>query len=168
VQIACIKGLVAGAVNLSAAALMGASFPAAVYTLAAGVVGLMGYGFSLVLFVLALRHLGTARTGAYFSTAPFAGAALSFLLLADMPGLLFWLAAACMGAGVWLHLTERHEHKHTHEAMDHAHEHVHDAHHQHTHDFEWDGAEPHTHSHKHEPMTHSHAHYPDIHHRHRH
>jgi drug/metabolite transporter (DMT)-like permease len=168
VQIACIKGLVAGGVNLAAAALMGVSFPAITYTLAAGLVGLAGYGVSLVLFVLALRHLGTARSGAYFSTAPFAGAALSFLLLGDAPGLLFWLAAAFMGTGVWLHLTERHEHEHTHEPMDHTHEHVHDAHHRHDHDFPWDGAEPHTHPHKHEPLTHSHAHYPDIHHRHGH
>ena len=36
-------------------------------------IGLLGYGFSLVMFVVALRGLGTARTGAYFSTAPFIG-----------------------------------------------------------------------------------------------
>ena len=46
----------------------------------AGVVGFFGYGASLVLFVLALRHLGTAQTGAYLSTAPSLGAALALLL----------------------------------------------------------------------------------------
>lgn len=40
-------------------------------------VGFFGYGVSLVPFVLALRSLGTVRTGAYFSTAPFLGAAVS-------------------------------------------------------------------------------------------
>ena len=46
---------------------------------AALLLGFVGYGLSLVLFVLALRSLGTARTGAYFSTAPFVGAILSVL-----------------------------------------------------------------------------------------
>lgn len=134
----------------------------------AAVVGFFGYGVSLVLFVLALRHLGTARTGAYFSTAPFVGASLSLLLLHDVPTLAWWIAAALMAVGVFLHVTERHEHEHTHEAMEHTHRHTHDEHHQHAHEFEWDGTEPHAHPHVHEPLTHSHAHFPDIHHRHGH
>src|SRR5262249_30892896 len=80
IQIAALKGLVAGAVNLTVALAVGASLPGALTVLAAAVVGLLGYGVSLTLFVRALRHLGTARTGAYFSLAPFAGAALSLLL----------------------------------------------------------------------------------------
>jgi hypothetical protein len=131
-------------------------------------VGLLGYGISLVLFVLALRGLGSARTGAYFSTAPFMGAAIAILAFGDRASLMFWAAAVLMGAGVWLHLTERHEHLHTHEPITHTHRHVHDEHHQHTHDFDWDGHEPHTHEHTHAPLTHSHPHYPDIHHQHRH
>jgi hypothetical protein len=47
----------------------------------AGIVGFLSYGVSLTCFVLALRDLGTARTGAYFSTAPFIGVLLSLLLL---------------------------------------------------------------------------------------
>ncbi len=167
-QIAAAKGLVAGTVNLSIGLAMGATLPAAPTVLLAGVVGFCGYGLSLVLFVLALRHLGTARTGAYFSAAPFAGAALSLVLLGEVPGPLFWIAAALMGAGIWLHLTESHGHQHTHEALAHGHSHRHDAHHQHAHDFDWDGVEPHAHPHQHEPLTHVHAHYPDIHHRHGH
>jgi hypothetical protein len=122
----------------------------------------------LVLFVVALRHLGTARTGAYFSTAPFAGAGLALLLPGDKPGALFWAAAVLMSAGIWLHLTERHRHRHQHARMAHTHRHSHDEHHQHAHDFEWDGSEPHVHPHLHEPVTHDHPHFPDIHHRHRH
>lgn len=168
VQIACIKGLVAGAVNLTIAFAMGAEFPAATKVALAGIVGLAGYGLSLVFFVLALRNLGTARTGAYFSVAPFFGATISLLLLQEHPALSFWVAGALMGIGIWLHLTEHHEHDHTHEEMQHGHEHVHDEHHQHEHTFAWDGVEPHTHDHVHKPLTHRHAHYPDIHHQHTH
>jgi hypothetical protein len=120
------------------------------------------------MFVLALRGLGTARTGGYFSTAPFAGAALSLVLLGEDTGAGFWLASGLMVLGVWLHLTERHEHEHLHEELDHAHRHVHDEHHQHSHDFPWDGQDPHEHRHRHTPLVHSHPHYPDIHHRHGH
>jgi len=168
VQIACIKGLVAGSVNLSLGLMLGEAMPGIAAASSAAVVGLLGYGISLVMFVLALRHLGTARTGAYFSMAPFVGATVSLLMLHETPDALFWFAAALMGVGIWLHLTERHEHTHIHEKMEHDHKHTHDEHHQHDHDFAWDGTEPHSHLHTHEPMTHSHAHYPDIHHRHRH
>ncbi|MFZ3040723.1 MAG: EamA family transporter [Thiobacillus sp.] len=168
VQIAGIKGLVAGSVNLSIALALGSPWPEANTALIAGVVGFGGYGLSLVLFVLALRHLGTARTGAYFSVAPFAGAAIALVMLGETPDPVFWVAAALMGAGIWLHLTETHAHAHTHVLMSHAHGHSHDAHHQHSHDFPWDGKEPHSHPHQHEPLTHSHPHFPDIHHRHRH
>ena len=167
-QIAGIKGLVAGTVNLAIALALGFRLPELGTVLTAGVVGFCGYGLSLVMFVLALRHLGTARTGAYFSAAPFVGAAISLPMLGEVPGPAFWAAAALMGAGIWLHLTELHEHEHEHEPMAHAHEHSHDAHHQHAHDFEWDGAEPHAHPHRHQPLKHSHPHYPDIHHRHEH
>lgn len=168
-QIATIKGLVAGSVNLAfALGWLGVALPGASQLAVAGLLGFCGYGLSLVLFVLALRHLGTARTGAYFSAAPFIGAAISLMLPGDQPGAVFWIAAAMMLLGIWLHVTESHDHLHTHEHMLHAHPHYHDAHHQHTHDFSWDGKEPHVHPHEHEPLTHAHPHFPDIHHRHRH
>ena len=168
VQIAGIKGMVAGIVNTGIALAWGDALPDMSTLAAAGLLGALGYGVSLVLFVLALRHLGSARTGAYFSTAPFIGVALSLMLLRETPGPWFWAAAALMAMGVWLHLTERHEHEHAHELLEHGHRHTHDAHHQHTHDFLWDGIEPHSHYHTHAPLVHSHPHYPDIHHRHRH
>lgn len=166
--IAASKGLIAGTVNGLLAWFTGASVPGAGVGLATMAVGLLGYGFSLALFVLALRGLGAARTGAYFATAPFIGAALSFALLGESANAAFWLAAALMAVGVWLHLTERHEHEHTHEALAHAHRHVHDEQHQHAHEFAWDGREPHEHWHTHPAVTHKHPHFPDIHHRHRH
>jgi drug/metabolite transporter (DMT)-like permease len=168
VQIAGIKGAMAGCINIAIALAGGHPFPALLQSLAAMVLGLAGYGISLVLFVLALRSLGTARTSAYFSTAPFLGACLSLLLFEEHPGIAFWLAGALMALGVWLHVSERHEHEHVHEAITHSHRHRHDEHHQHDHDFPWDGTEPHTHPHTHAPLRHSHPHYPDLHHRHKH
>ena len=168
VAIASLKGLVAGAVNLGLALALGAYLPAPGAIALAGLVGLVGYGISLVLFIMALRDLGTARTGAYFSVAPFFGAALALVLLGEQAGAAFWVAASLMALGVWLHLTERHQHEHMHEPMAHVHEHEHDEHHQHQHDFQWDGREPHSHTHRHAPLTHRHPHYPDLHHRHGH
>ena len=168
VKIAGIKGLAAGTVNLCVAASFGAALPAAKVAAAAALVGLLGYGVSLALFVVGLRHLGTARTGAYFSTAPFIGAAASFALLGEAPDTSFWVAAVLMAIGVALHLTERHRHMHGHEALTHTHPHTHDEHHRHEHDFAWDGTEPHSHTHAHDLLRHSHAHFPDIHHRHSH
>ncbi len=166
--IAGSKGLVAGCVNTGLGLELGAAWPATGLVASALVIGFLGYGLSLVLFVLALRGLGTARTGAYFSTAPFVGAALAIVLFGEPVSPVFWLAAALMAAGVWLHLTEHHVHTHQHTALNHAHPHRHDAHHQHSHPAGWDGVEPHTHAHQHEPLAHSHAHFPDIHHRHSH
>jgi drug/metabolite transporter (DMT)-like permease len=168
VQIAALKGLVAGGVNLALALGHGAHPPTLGAAAAAGVVGFFGYGVSLVLFVLALRHLGAARTGAYFSTAPFLGAALALALFREPVTIQLAAAAVLMAAGVYLHLSERHEHDHAHEAMEHEHRHVHDAHHQHAHGPGDPPGEPHTHRHRHAPMRHSHPHYPDLHHRHGH
>jgi drug/metabolite transporter (DMT)-like permease len=167
-MIACAKGLVSAVVNLTLAAVLGAHWPALNATGGALVVGFLGYGVSLALFVVALRQLGAARTGAYFSLAPFFGAALAIPLHGEPLSAALLLAGALMAVGVWLHLTERHLHEHRHEVLEHEHSHRHDAHHQHEHAFGWDGREPHTHPHAHEPLVHAHAHYPDIHHRHRH
>jgi len=168
VQIAMLKGLAAGGVNTAIAMALGANWPPFARIGGAALLGFLGYGVSLVLFVLALRQLGTARTGAYFSLAPFVGAAVSFIIFREQPSLAFAAGAALMAAGVWLHVTERHEHEHAHEPLAHDHLHRHDEHHQHVHGAGVAAGEPHSHAHQHEPMTHSHAHYPDIHHRHGH
>lgn len=168
VQIATIKGLVAGGVNTALALGMGATLPSAGIVAAAGLVGFLGYGVSLVLFVLALRHLGTARTGAYFSLAPFVGALLALALLDEPATARLALAGMLMGLGLWLHLSERHEHDHAHEALTHNHAHEHDAHHRHAHAPGDAAGEPHAHPHRHAPLVHRHPHYPDLHHRHTH
>src|SRR5207237_2816185 len=134
----------------------------------AAVIGFLGYGVSLVLFVLGLRFLGTARTGAYFSSAPFVGALLSVAMFNEPLTLRLIAAGFLMAIGLYLHLAEAHEHEHLHEAIEHEHRHVHDEHHQHAHDADAPPGEPHSHRHPHEPVRHRHAHYPDLHHRHGH
>jgi drug/metabolite transporter (DMT)-like permease len=165
--VACIKGLVAGPISVALALRYGAHLPTVTLLLRAGLLGFVGYGLSLTLFVLALRNLGTARTGAYFSLAPFIGAALAVALGAPLTGTLL-VAGLFMAAGVWLHLTERHAHSHRHTLLKHEHMHIHDTHHQHSHADDSQGQEPHSHVHTHEPLEHVHRHFPDVHHRHDH
>jgi drug/metabolite transporter (DMT)-like permease len=167
-QIVEMKGLIAGPFNIGIGIWSGATVAPSLDWLLAGIIGFFGYGISLVLYVIALRHLGAARTGAYFSTAPFFGAAISVTVLGDAmtPGLL--IAGGLMGLGVWLHLTEKHEHMHTHMPAAHAHPHFHDQHHQHEHRPDDPVGEPHSHWHEHAPLSHVHPHTPDTHHAHQH
>lgn len=167
-QIVELKGLLAGPFNLVLGLVAGAALPDLTPALFAGVVGFVGYGLSLVLFVVALRHLGAARTGAYFSTSPFLGSAAAVVALGDPVTLQLVGAGMLMAVGVWLHLTERHEHEHAHEVMAHAHPHLHDEHHRHAHGPHDPPGEPHTHFHEHAPMRHDHPHAPDMHHAHQH
>jgi drug/metabolite transporter (DMT)-like permease len=166
--IAGLKGLAAAGVNIGLAWALGHTLPPPTVIGPVLLIGFLGYGVSLTLFVLALRGLGSARTGAYFGAAPFVGAAIAIGVFHEPTSLLFWVAGLLMALGIWLHLTERHEHAHQHEPLQHSHPHSHDTHHQHTHAKPWDGREPHDHVHHHEPLTHSHPHFPDMHHRHEH
>jgi hypothetical protein len=132
--------------------------------------GCLSYGFSLVLFVLALRNIGSSRTSAFFGTAPFIGAALSFILFKDTPNIMFIISLPLMIAGAVFLLREKHSHKHFHEYVAHEHMHNHrDGHHNHSHK---SGEVPesgyHSHFHIHESLEHEHSHVPDIHHRHSH
>lgn len=167
-QIVELKGLIAGPVNLAIGWWVGGSLPPLSPLLIAGLVGFLGYGVSLALFVFALRDLGTARTAAYFSTAPFLGTVAAILVLHEPVTAQLLAAGLLMGLGVWLHLTEDHEHEHLHEEMQHSHVHMHDAHHRHTHSPDDPPGEPHAHAHRHKRIRHSHPHMPDMHHIHRH
>ena len=167
-QIVQFKGLIAGPINVVLGLWAGASLPGTLDALLAGVVGFLGYGVSLALFVVALRHLGAARTGAYFSTAPFLGAMVAVIALGEPITVQLVVAGSLMGLGVWLHLTERHEHEHVHLPAIHSHSHIHDEHHQHSHDPADPPGEPHSHAHRHTRLQHAHPHTPDMHHDHRH
>jgi drug/metabolite transporter (DMT)-like permease len=165
-----VKGAVAGPTNLVLAVLLGAQLPSAPAVAGALGLGFVAYGLSLVLFIVGLRHVGTARAGAYFSIAPFFGALLA-VTLGDPVTWQLLLAGGLMAVGTWLHLSEEHAHEHTHAAVAHEHWHTHtDGHHDHEHapgELVAAGTR-HRHAHVHAPLTHVHDHYPDAHHRHDH
>jgi drug/metabolite transporter (DMT)-like permease len=165
--IASVKGLASGVTNLVLAMLLGAALPSGLVIAGAMTLGFLAYGVSLTLFVVALRHLGTSRTAAYFSIAPFFGAVLA-LSTGESLSLQLIAAGLLMALGIWLHLTERHEHSHTHEELDHDHEHTHDEHHLHDHAYSVVPGTKHRHQHQHSRIEHTHAHFPDAHHRHQH
>lgn len=165
--IAALKCVVAGSTNAMLAGVLGHDLLVSLPSILGGLtLGALSYGLSLVLFVGALAHLGSARTAAHFGTAPFVGAGVA-VLLGEPLTLTLVAAIALTALSTWLVLTETHEHGHTHEALEHEHTHVHDEHHQHAHAGD-ERPEPHRHTHRHEPITHRHPHLPDLHHRHGH
>ena len=165
-QLAALKGLIAGITNTCLAVLVGARWPGFGTVGYIAVLGLVGYGASLVLFVVALRELGAARTSAYFATGPFVGAVAGVALLGEPLTLVLVGAGLLMLVGVWLHVSETHSHEHDHEELEHEHFHAHDEHHQH-HDTEL-AVGSHSHLHRHERLRHRHPHFPDAHHSHDH
>lgn len=169
IQIAALKGLAGGTASAALALGLGASFPAVGPLLAALGVGLCGYGISLVLFVISLGRIGTARTIGVFAAAPFAGAGLSLLIFREAPGASLAVSALVVAIGLVVALGGRHAHEHAHEEVTHAHLHRHDdGHHVHHGLGEESGEGPHAHPHRHERLLHAHPHYPDTHHRHEH
>lgn len=165
--ITMIKGLVAGFFSLMLALLLGQSMPPLRSALSAMLLGSLSYGFSIVLFIRAMRGLGAARTSALFGTAPLAGVALSFLIFGGAPPWGFAVALVLMVVGTIILIREQHGHFHTHEAMVHEHAHSHDdGHHEHYH--EGASVREHSHVHEHGNLNHEHEHMPDLHHRHTH
>ncbi|MEN6521848.1 MAG: DMT family transporter [Armatimonadota bacterium] len=168
-KIVTIKGLCAGTFTLLLSMVLGRSFPSIPIILVALLIGSVSYGMCIMLSVLAMRSLGAGRTSAYFGTAPFIGAILSFILFREMPNIPFLLSVPLMIAGAILLLGENHCHVHKHLPMEHEHRHRHDdLHHNHTHEDGYCGHGAHSHKHKHELLVHTHPHAPDIHHRHDH
>jgi drug/metabolite transporter (DMT)-like permease len=165
-----IKGICAGGFSMLLTLVLKIPIPSLSTILIAFLVGAICYGLSIQLFILALRGLGSARTGALFGTVPFVGAILSLIFLKEIPQVLFWVSLPIMAAGAWLMLTEKHGHAHTHMEMVHSHSHHHpDEHHQHGHpgDVSFFSGK-HSHPHHHQPISHTHSHAPDLHHRHDH
>lgn len=165
-----IKGFGAGSFSLILSLVLKNPFPAFHIILLALLVGGICYGVGLAFFVLALRSLGAARTGALYATAPFVGAALSFILFRENLTLQFLLSLPLMALGAVLLVSEHHEHVHWHPAIQHEHLHTHnDLHHSHEHPEEMVvTTAPHSHPHLHEPISHDHPHTPDLHHWHPH
>ena len=169
-SIVTIKGLSAGTFSLILSLILGFPLPSLKFVLLAMVLGYFSYGLSVVLFIRAMRELGSARTSALFGTAPFIGVALSWLLFRECQGTLFFFSLPVMIIGAIFLLREDHEHPHKHEITEHEHRHSHnDLHHTHGHsDTEIPKNGSHSHVHEHEFIIHEHQHTPDIYHRHSH
>ncbi len=167
--IVAIKGLGAGSFSLLLGLVLGKPWPGWGSLPAALLVGAVSYGLSIQLFILALRGLGAARTGALFATAPFAGTTLALIFLREKPEVAFWIALPLMLLGAWLIATERHRHYHVHKNIEHSHAHQHeDGHHAHEHPEGTQVEGNHVHPHEHNGLAHEHPHAPDLHHRHGH
>jgi drug/metabolite transporter (DMT)-like permease len=163
--ISLIKGLVAGTVSFGIAMGIHAPIPGIPLAITVMALGFVTYGLSIFFFVRSLRTLGVARTGAYFSSAPFIGAVLSVLIFQELPDAAFFVALPIMTAGLVLLAGEKHVHWHTHPPLQHEHRHRHDDGH-HLHDHTGVVPEEHSHPHTHNDLEHTHPHVPDIHHRH--
>jgi drug/metabolite transporter (DMT)-like permease len=166
-RVVLAKGALGAVASAGLAVASGESWPAGSAASALAVCGAVGYGASLALYLRAQRAIGAARTGSIFAAAPFVGAAIAWTMGEHGPAAPALGAGALFALGLWLHLTEGHEHEHVHDAIEHCHAHSHDdRHHDHPHDAMPPGE--HTHVHRHERATHVHAHGLDAHHRHRH
>ena len=139
-QVTLAKGVVAGTVNLAlgiafASQLSGWSpsswSPSWRQAVAALVVGAIGYGLSITLWVEGARDLGAARGQVLFAAAPFIGAVLSWTVLGEAVVGAQLVALVLAGTGVALSLGTSHGHVHHHDALKHEHCHG-DGHHEHT------------------------------------
>ena len=97
-----IKGLAAGLFSSGLSWAMSASLPAARDLLAGLGVGCVSYGVSLVLFVLSLKAMGAARTGAFFAVGPLAGALLSLAIFRGTFTWMMGLALVLTAGSIWL------------------------------------------------------------------
>jgi drug/metabolite transporter (DMT)-like permease len=166
-HITFVKGVVAGGANLGIGLVVGGSALVAGDVLAALLVGVVGYGMSITLWVAGARDLGAARGQLVFSTAPFVGAAVAWTVFGDAISGREVIAIVIAGIGVAMVLRSSHEHVHRHSPVEHEHEHTHDdGHHAHEHETPVTGR--HTHRHQHATLVHAHPHVPDLHHRHDH
>lgn len=164
-HITLAKGVIAGGTNLIIG-LTTTATPAVGPILWALLIGAIGYGASITLWVAGARDLGAARGQLVFATAPFVGAVVAWSVFAEPITARELIAFAIAASGVAFVLGSHHGHDHTHEPLSHSHDHQHDEHHDHLHEPVVSGR--HTHQHTHHPITHLHPHVPDLHHRHDH
>ena len=168
-----VKGCVAGIISLALTMVLGISLPSLGAIPLYLFVGFFSYGgLASIFFLLALRSLGSARTGLFLALSPFFGVFFSLLLFTEPQPPLFIIAFPIMIIGTWLLISEKHEHIHYHSPLVHNHRHRHDdGHHEHEHNSSCpmvSRSGDHTHLHAHVESTHTHPHKPDLHHRHDH
>lgn len=101
-QIVIIKGFGSGIGSLLIAFAIGNTIPRIADILCIMVLGFVAYGLSIFFYVHAQRHLGAARTSAYYAISPFVGGVLSLVLYHQLPSIVFVIAVLIMAVGVGL------------------------------------------------------------------
>lgn len=101
-QIVVVKGLCSGAGSLIIGLALGQRAYDALAIFGALLLGFVAYGLSIFVYVYAQRHIGAAKTSAYYAIAPFIASALSLLIFRDMPNITFFIAAVVMAVGSYL------------------------------------------------------------------
>ena len=96
VEIVIIKGIFSGLGSLIVAFISGESLPGFLYLLPVLVLGFVSYGLSINFYIMAQKHIGAAKTSAFYSVAPFLGVAFSMLFVGERPGARFYAAFAVM------------------------------------------------------------------------
>jgi len=107
VLIVAIKGLGSGLTALVIGFALGERFTKEGVALLAMLAGFFTYGISIACYIRAQRTLGAAKTSAYYATAPFIGAGLSFVFLGERANALFFLALLLMSAGAYFATFDR-------------------------------------------------------------
>ena len=165
IEIVVIKGIFSGIGSLIVALVMGESIPTILWLVCVLLLGFVAYGLSIYFYVMAQKDLGAAKTSAYYSIAPFLGAAFGMLFLSERPEFQFYVALVVMIVSTYfmikdtigLQHTHEHSHTHTHEHSHgdivHVHEHTHTHTHIHIH-----GENTDNHEHNHKEMSHEHLH----------
>ncbi|HKM00223.1 MAG TPA: DMT family transporter [Mobilitalea sp.] len=101
-RIVVIKGLCSGAGSFLIANIVGESMPKARYIILTMLLGFVAYGLSIFFYVSAQRYIGAAKTSTYYAIAPFIGVLLSFIILREIPGKIFFVAMGIMLVGTYL------------------------------------------------------------------
>lgn len=96
VEIVIIKGSFSGLGSLAVALIIGEELPLAKWVLCVLLLGFVAYGLSINFYIMAQKHLGAAKTSAFYSVAPFLGVAFSMVLVGERPRLKFYVALAIM------------------------------------------------------------------------
>ena len=96
VQITTIKGLFSGLGSLTVALIVGESIPEILWVIAVLLLGFVAYGLSINFYIKAQKHLGAAKTSAYYSIAPFLGVFFGIVLLNETPCIQFYIGLVIM------------------------------------------------------------------------
>ena len=102
VEIVIIKGIFSGLGSLAVAFIAGESLPNIKWLVLVLLLGFVAYGLSINFYIMAQKHIGAAKTSAFYSVAPFLGVAFSMIFVGETPSLQFYIAFAVMVAATAL------------------------------------------------------------------